>query len=94
MKRLKLFFTACLSLVAATGFSAALMLGPVTVTLQNKCPRAVKYEIKGSKPSNGTIEANGKVKLSIEPGHQVFADGELCVQVTANDNGATYIVCR
>lgn len=73
---------------------AASVLAPVTVTLQNKCTHPVKYEVKGGAASSGTIEANGKQKLSLEPGVKVYVDGELCLAVSAADNNTTFVVCR
>lgn len=91
--RTSLLFTIGLSMAATFAFAGA-MLAPVNVTLQNKCTRAVKYEIKGATTSNGTIEAESKAKLKLEPGLKVYVDGELCIEVSAKDEGATYIVCR
>lgn len=90
----KMLLLPVLTLTALAAMGAASMIGPITLTLQNKCARPVKYEIKGGKAATGTVEANGKVKLSLEPGQKIFADGELCVEVAAADNGSTYIVCR
>lgn len=91
--RTPLLLTLGLSWAATFAFAGA-MLAPVNVTLQNKCTRAVKYEIKGATSSNGTIEAESKTKLKLEPGLKVYVDGELCIEVSAKDEGATYIVCR
>jgi hypothetical protein len=80
--------------LAATFAMAGALLAPVSLTLQNKCTRPVKYEVRGATITNGTIEADGKAKLKLEPGQKVYVDGELCLEVSAKDEGTTYIVCR
>jgi hypothetical protein len=94
MKLKKLLFLPIFSLSAGILLAASSFLAPVSVTLQNKCTRAAKYEVKGGTASSGTVEAGSKVKLSLEVGQKVFVDGEICLEVSAADNGSTYIVCR
>jgi hypothetical protein len=80
--------------LASTFVWAGSLLAPVNLTLQNKCTRPVKYEIRGATTTNGTIEAESKAKLKLEPGQKVYVDGELCLEVSLKDEGTTYIVCR
>jgi hypothetical protein len=95
MMRLKKSILLTLGLVLATSFAmAGALLAPVNITLQNKCTRPVKYEIRGGAATTGTIDAEGKSKLKLEPGQKVYVDGELCLEVTVKDEGTTFVVCR
>jgi hypothetical protein len=69
--------------------------GGVEVTLQNKCTRDVKYQLKsGGTTTNGVVAKGDKVKVSVASGTEICVDGDAFMTVAAADAGQTFMVCR
>ena len=69
--------------------------GAIEVTLQNKCTRDVKYQLKsGGTTTNGVVAKGDKVKVSVASGTEICVDGDAFMTVAAADAGQTFMVCR
>jgi hypothetical protein len=75
---------------------AALPLGSVSVTLENKCTRDVNYTLRvpGQKETAGVVEKGSKKKLDLVAGTVVCVDGEAFMTIAETDKGQTFMVCR
>lgn len=67
----------------------------VYVYLKNDCSSSVKYEIKyPGHGSSGSVNGNYKKKMTWRIGGKVYIDGDFFKELTKDDDGKTFTICK